>query len=140
MLADTIKNDMTAALRAGDAFRTSVLRMVMSELNYKKIEVQRELTDADVVVVLQKEAKKRKESVESYTAGGRAEQAESEGRELLILNEYLPASLSEDEIREELGKMGLPNDYPSAMKLAAPAMKGRADGSIVAKIVKEMIS
>lgn len=89
MLSDRIKADMVAALKAGEVLRLSVLRLLVSELNYKKIEMQKELTDEDVMGVIFREVKKRKEAVESYTAGGRQEQAEQEQREMEILKEYV---------------------------------------------------
>ena len=144
MLADQtlylrLKADLTAALKAGETLKLSVLRMLVSELGYKQIEVQRDLTDEDVVVVLNKEAKKRREAIESFTEGNRPEQAQKEQQELEILQVYMPRMMSEEEIRAELSKMDLPKDFGQAMRIAAPAFKGKADGSLVARIVKETI-
>lgn len=89
MLFDQIKTDLIDALKKGEALRVSTLRLLLSEVNYKKIDVQRELTDEDVIVVIQKEAKKRREAIESYILGNRPEQAESEKKEQEILQSYL---------------------------------------------------
>ena len=136
-----IKVDLTAAMKAGDALRVSVLRMLLSELNYKKIDLGRELTDEDAIGVLQKEAKKRREAIASYTAGRRTEQAESEGRELAILTAYLPQQMSEEEVRaeihQEMQKVGQPADFGAAMKVFSPMFRGKADGGMVARLVKE---
>lgn len=122
--------------------RTSVLRMLVSELNYKQIDVQRDLTDEDVLVVIAKEVKKRKEAIESYTAAGRAESAAKEKQELEILQVYLPTLMTEAEVRAEIAKMeqlkGM-TDFGQAMKIVSPMFKGRAEGGIVAKIVKETL-
>ncbi len=140
MLLDTVKTDLVAAMKSGQALKLSVLRMLSSELNYKKIEVQRELTDEDVVVVLNKEAKKRREAIASYTAANRPEQVKKEEEELAILQAYLPTLMSEDEVKAELFKLELPADFGQAMRIAAPLFKGRADGSLVAKLVNEKIT
>lgn len=134
-----LKAELTAALRAGEVLKLSVLRMLVSELGYKQIEVQRDLTDEDVVVVLNKEAKKRREAIESFTKGYRLEQAQKEQQELEILQVYMPKMMGEEEVRAELSKMDLPKDFGQAMRIAAPAFKGKADGGTVARIVKEVI-
>jgi uncharacterized protein YqeY len=138
-----IQADMIAAMKDGDKLKVSVLRMLLSEMNYKKINVQRELTDSDILEVIAKEVKKRREAIDSFTAGGRAEQAATEKQELEILTRYLPEMLNEDQIREQIGKMselkGV-TDFGQAMKITAPVFKGKADGALVAKIVKELIA
>lgn len=139
MISDQIRADLVVAMKAGDALKVSVLRMALSAFNYKKIDLQRELTAEDETGVLQNEAKKRREAVESYRAGGRRQQEEQETRELEILEGYLPRQMPEQEVRGELGKMVLPADFGAAMKMAAPVFKGRADGGLVAKIVREMV-
>lgn len=140
MLIDQIKSDLVTAMKAGEALRTQVLRMILSEINYKKIDLGHELTQDDVIVVLQKEAKKRREAIESYTTGGRTDQAQSEKEELAIISVYLPALLSEAELRAEIAKMDLSGDFGSAMRVVSPVFKGRADGALVAKVVKEVLS
>lgn len=136
MLSDRVRSDLNGAMKAGDALKVSVLRMALSAFNYKKIELQRDLTEADETGVMQNEAKKRREAIESYRAGGRAEQAQSEASELVILEAYLPRQMSEEEVKAEVEKMGLPKDFGQAMKIAAPAFKGKADGGLVAKVVR----
>lgn len=140
MLINQLKSDLVTAMKAGEALRTQVLRMILSELNYKKIDLGRELTDDDVIVVLQKEAKKRREAIESYTQGGRMDQVQSEKDELEIVSAYLPSLLGEAELRAEIAKMDLPGDFGSAMRIVSPHFKGKADGALVAKIVKDILS
>lgn len=126
-------------MKSRETLKVSVLRMLLSELNYKQIDVQRELTQEDVVQVLNREAKKRREAIESYTAAGRGEQVQKERQELEILQAYLPKMMSEIEIEKEIEKMDLPGDFGQAMRVVAPIFKGRADGSLVAKLVHEKI-
>ena len=137
-MEDLLKNDLKTALKAGDALRVLVLRMLLSEMNYKKIDLQRELTDEDILGVMAKEVKKRREAADSFTAGGRGEQAETERKEMEILAKYLPKMMSEMEIEKEIEKLPLPSDFGQAMKIVAPIFKGRADGTLVAKIVKKL--
>jgi len=137
---DLIKADLMAAMKSGDGLKVSVLRMLSSEFNYKAIEVQRELTQEDVLAVLNKEAKKRREAIDSFGKAGRPEQVEKEKKELEILSVYLPTLMSEDEVRAEIAKLDLPKDFGQAMRMASPLFKGKADGGMVANIVKQIIS
>jgi len=137
MLADQIKLDTTSAMKAGDTLRLSVLRMLSSELSYKKIDVQRDLIDEEVTNVLLKEVKKRREAIDAYSKAGRAESADKETLELKILETYLPKQLSEDEIRAEIGDLSQFASFAEAMKVLSPKFRGRADGAIVVKIVHE---
>lgn len=139
-MLNRIKSDLTIAMKAGDPLRLSVLRMLASALGYKQIDLHRDLTDEEVISVIGNEAKKRREAVESYTKAGRADSAEKEGQELKILQAYLPTMMTEDEIRAEISKLELPKDFGQAMRVAAPIFKGKADGSLVAKLVNEKIS
>ncbi len=140
--ADRIKAEMVAAMKSGDALKVSVLRMLISALGYKQIDVQKDLTDEDVAAVVQNEAKKRREAIESFEKAGRSESAAREKQELEILQAYMPKMMSEEEVRDEVTKI-LSNqdvkDFGQAMRIAAPAFKGRADGSLVAKLVHEKI-
>ena len=137
---DLIKADLMAAMKSGDSLKVSVLRMLSSEFNYKAIEVQRELTQEDILAVLNKEAKKRREAIDSFGKAGRPEQVEKEKKELEILSVYLPTLMSEDEVRAEIAKLDLPKDFGQAMRMASPLFKGKADGGMVANIVKQIIS
>lgn len=143
MMIDQIKQDMIAALKAGEAVRLSVLRMLVSELNYKKINVQRELVDQDVLEVVGREIKKRKEAIVAYRQGGRDDQAKSEEEELQILQAYMPAQMSESDLRIKISDIRKQNsdlDFSGMMKLVAPMFKGIADGQTVASIVKELVN
>src|SRR3989344_339521 len=138
MLSDRVKTDLTAAMRAGESLKVSVLRMLLSAFNYKKSDLQHDLTETEEITVTQNEAKKRREAIESYRAGGRKEQEEQEAKELTILQIYLPKQMSEEEIRNEIGEMryleGV-SDLGQAMRVISPMFRGKADGSLVARIV-----
>lgn len=142
MLNQQIKDDMVSALKSGDTLKVSVLRMLLSEINYKQIDLQRELKDEDIVGVIAKEVKKRNEAVASFKAGGRNEQAESEAKEGEILKVYLPEMMSEDDIKKQLAEIaeiqGI-KEFGQVMRVVSPVFKGKADGSTVAKIVKEWL-
>ncbi len=139
--ADHIKADLTSAMKSGDALKVSVLRMLTSALGYKRIDVQRELTIEDVVAVVQNEAKKRREAIESFAKAGREESVAKEKQELEILQVYMPKLMSEEEVRDEVTKI-LSNqdikDFGQTMKLISPMFKGRADGGVVAEIVRNI--
>ncbi len=145
MLIDQIKTDMTRALKAGESLRVLTLRMLLSEINYEQIRVQREITDADVVGVVAREIKKRREAIESYKAAARTEQADSERVEMEILQEYSPKMMSEAEVKTEVQKVisGLGGEekknFGQVMRVVAPVFKGRAEGAVVAAAVKELV-
>ncbi|MEK9200427.1 MAG: GatB/YqeY domain-containing protein [Patescibacteria group bacterium] len=142
MLFDQIKSDLVTAMRARDALVTLVLRTLLSELNYKKIDVQRELNDEDAVAVLLKEAKKRREAIDSYTAGGRGEQAVQEQNELAIIQKYLPAQMTADDVEKEILSIEEIKDqteFGQVMRVVSTRFKGRADGKLVADVVKKWL-
>ncbi|MDP1743582.1 MAG: GatB/YqeY domain-containing protein [Candidatus Amesbacteria bacterium] len=131
--------DLIDAIHKGDAVRRDTLRLLLSALNYKKIDLQHDLSDEEVLVVIAIEAKKRRESIEVFTKNNRLELAEGEKAELVVLEAYLPKQMTGAEIEIEIEKMDLPKDFGQAMKIVAPIFKGRADGKLVAEIVNEKI-
>lgn len=141
-LTDRIKGDLIPAMKSGQGLRVSVLRMLLSEMNYKQIEVGRELTDEEVTGVVGREVKKRREAVESFKQGGREEQAAGEAQELEILQEYLPKQLSETELAAEIEQAlkGIEvKEFGPVMKVISPLFRGKADGALVAKLVREKL-
>lgn len=145
-MADTntvqqLKGDMKAAMKAGEKQRLATIRMLISALNNKKIEVQRDLNEDDVIDVLSTEAKKRREAIEAYEQGGRDELAESEKAELAVIADYLPEPLSDDEVAdmvdEVIAQTGASSkgDMGKVMGRIMPQVKGRYDGSKVKDIV-----
>lgn len=149
MLEQRLEQDIKAALLAGDSVRLTTLRGLKSSLlNVKVAQGKREsgLTDEEVLPLLAKEAKKRQESADMYTQGGAAERAAAELKEKTVIEEYLPAQLSEADITElvrtviaDTGASG-----PQAMGQVIGQVKQKAgaaaDGSTIARIVKEQLA
>ena len=139
-----------AAYKAKAEQRVGVLRLMKSAILNKKIDqrLAKEdiLPDAEVIAVLSGEVKKRLDSIEAYNAGGRAELAATEAAEAEIIKEFLPAQLSEAEIRDIVKQIIAAAGNPGAsgfgkiMGLASAKTKGAADGALVAKIVKEELA
>ncbi len=139
-LADTVKQDLTSAMKAGDSERVGTLRLVLSEL-------QKAAKDGndDEQAVMRRERKRRLEAAEAFRKGDRPELAEAEESEAEIIAAYLPAEMADDELRAiveaavaEPGATS-PKDMGQVMKAAMPKVGGRADGKRVSAIVKEVL-
>ena len=145
-LKERLVGDLKEAMKRGDTAVVSVLRMLLAPIHNKEIEKKTEsLSDTEVQQVLATEARKRKESVLSYTQGDRPELARKEQEELVLIKTYLPKEASEEEIRkavkEAIAKIGAasPKDFGKVMGMAMGSLKGKADGNVVQKIVKEVL-
>ena len=145
-LLDTIRSQMTAAMRSGDTQRRDTLRLLIAALDNARIAAGRDLSDEDAVVALQREAKQRRESIEEYRKGGRDDLVEAEQQELVIIGAYLPSQLSEDElraiVREVIAKHGAsgPADLGAVMGPLMQRVRGRADGRQANAIVRELLA
>ena len=144
-----LRADLTAAMKSQDKLRTATLRMLLAAIQTEEVAGKgpRELSDADVIKVLSKEAKKRSESAEIYTQNGRGELAATEHAEARVIDEYLPAPLSEAEladvvdtaiaqIAEEIGERPGMKQMGQVMKAATAIAAGKADGSRLSAAVK----
>lgn len=149
MVKDQIQEDLKQAMLAKDEFKLSTLRMLKSALQYYEINkggAGYTATDEDVLDVVEKEVKKRRESIEMYKSGGRNELAEKEEKELQILQAYLPEQMSEDEIRKlvdeavEATDASTMQDMGKVMGALMPKVKGKADGNLVSRLVREKLS
>ncbi|CAN5852974.1 GatB/YqeY domain-containing protein [soil metagenome] len=145
-LRDRIEAAMRDSMRARDEQRTQTLRMAMAAAQNRRIALQRDLTDEEVVDVLTRQVKQRRESVEMYRAGGRADRAELEEAEAAILAEFLPEQLDEAEI-EALARTAItasgassPADMGRVMGHLSPQTKGRADGRLVSEVVRRLLA
>jgi uncharacterized protein YqeY len=135
-------------MRAKDATKLSVLRMLKSALKYAAIaksDGETELSDAEAVQVIRKQAKQRQDSIESFEKGGRAELADKEKEELAILNAYLPQAMSPDElakiVRETIGELGATSkaQMGAVMKALQAKARGRADGkTLSAEVTRQL--
>jgi uncharacterized protein len=147
-LKERLRADLTTAMKARDKVRSSTLRMSLTAVTNAEVSgaEARELTDAEVLEVLDKEAKKRREAAEAYDEAGRSDLAAKERTEGEIIAEYLPAQLSDDELAEivqtaiaETGASGM-KDMGAVMKVVQPQVKGRAEGGRVAAVVRSQLA
>ena len=134
------------ATLARDTERRDALRLLLSSLRGAEKELQRPLSDEEELQVLQRERKRRVEAAEAFRSGGHEDRAEAEERELAILEEFMPAPLSEDEIEEivddviaEVGATSMA-DLGRVMADVMPQIAGRADGSVVSQLVREKLA
>jgi hypothetical protein len=147
-LKEQLRTDMTDALRSRDQVRLRTLRMALASITNEEVSgsTVHELSDEDIVKVLTREAKKRREAAEAYEAAGRADQAEAERAEGDVLAAYLPAQLSDEELASlvtaaiaDTGAAGMPG-MGKVMKAVTPQVAGRADGARVAAEVRRQLS
>ena len=147
-LKDTLRSDLTEAIRSRDQVRAGTLRMVLTSLTNEEVSgtEARELSDDEVLKVIAKEAKKRREASAAYSDAGRAELAAKEDAELVVVEAYLPAQLGDDELESlvkaavaETGATGMPQ-MGVVMKTVQPRVAGRADGGRVAAVVRRVLA
>ena len=137
-----LQADLNAARKAQDKSRTLLLGTVLADIKNRKIELRREPTDDDVVDVLRKGIKRRRESIEAYDKGGRADLSEKERAEVNALEPYLPAQVSDEEIRAAVRAAiasGAAN-IGAVMGKVMPQFKGRAEGGTINAIAREELS
>lgn len=149
MLQERIMQDLKTALLAGDAEKVSVLRSIKSAITYAEVAKGVKgsgLSEPEILEVIAREAKKRQESADLFMKGGATDRADKELREKTIINQYLPAALSNDEVNklvdqavEELGEL-TPQTMGRVIGRVKELSKGAADGAVIAGIVKERIA
>ncbi len=144
-LKERIREELKNAMKAKDEVKVRTLRMLLSSLKNYEVEKMKEAEDEDVIAIIQKEVKKRKEAIEQYRNAGREDLAAEEEKELKILESYLPEQMSEEEIKklakeiiESVGATS-PKDLGKVMKEIMTKVKGRVDGKLVNKIVRELL-
>jgi uncharacterized protein YqeY len=139
MLKDTIREELNNARRQRDKLRTVLFTSTLSEIKYKEVELQRDATDADVIDVINKALKRRREAAEQMRAGNRIDLAEKEEQEAELLSKYLPAQLSEAEVRSFVRDAiaGGATNMGAVMGKIMPKLKGAFDGKEANRIVKE---
>ena len=140
-MIDRLKADLTEAIRRKDTIAMSTLRMLISQVQYARIEAKRDLTDDDYLTVLQRGVKTRREAIEHYDKGGRKDLADKERAEIAIVERYLPAGMSPEETAQvvdglllELGITGK-KDLGRAMKEFMARHRGRVDGKAVSALI-----
>ena len=144
-LSERINNDLKEAMKSKDSFRLSVIRMVKGAMQLAKPNPREELTDDDVITVISKQIKMRNDSIKEFEAAGRSDLVEQNEKEIEILNTYMPKQLSEEELTEIIDKVfeevkpTSQKDMGLIMKNISPLVKGKADMSLVNKLVKERL-
>lgn len=145
-ILDQINTDLKTAMKSGDKFRTETLRNLKSAIKYAEIEIQTALTDEDVLAVIAKQAKQRRDSIAEFEKANRTDLIEIEDAQLHILEAYLPAQLSEEEIRTRaeivIADLGVTNvkGMGQVMKQLMADLQGQADGKVVNKVVRELLT
>jgi len=146
MLKDRIESDLTNALKNKDAAKVSTLRFLKSAMQNLAIEKRKDLEDSDIISVIKKQVKQRKDSIEGFRQGNRMDLVRKEELEHEILTSYLPEEISRENIilivKEAIVELsaGSLKDMGSVIKLVMAKAKGQADGSMVSAIVKEELS
>ena len=138
-VADALRAAMNAARKAQDKDRTLVLGTILANLKNREIDLRRPATDEEVVDVLRKGIKIRREAIEQYQAGGRTDLAEVEQAQITVLEEFLPPAVDPEEIRAAVREViaGGAKDLGKVMGQIVPRYKGRADGKLINQIVRE---
>jgi len=141
-----ITEDMKTAMRAKEAGRLATIRLILAEIKRKEVDEQIEVSDEQTVAIVEKMIKQRKDSITQFEAGGRADLADIEKAELVVLSAYMPAGLSDEEIAAEVaaavaasGAAG-PQDMGKVMGIVKPKLAGRADMTVVSALVKKALS
>ena len=144
-LSERINNDLKEAMKNKDSFKLGVIRMVKGAMQLEKANPRAELTDDDVIKVLSKQIKMRKESITQFESAGREDLVEQNKKELEILNTYMPKQLSLEELNKIIDKVFEEvkptsiKDMGMIMKSLSPLIKGKADMSLVNTIIKERL-
>jgi uncharacterized protein YqeY len=144
-LTEKIRADLTESMKARDAERTSVLRMLQSALKNEQINLKHELSDEEALSVIRKAVKQRQDSIEQYTSAKRPELADKEKAEMELLKTYLPAELSDEALeaglRDVIASTGAVSkkDLGKVMKEATARFKGRADGKRIQELVGRLL-
>lgn len=143
-LKQKIEEAIITALKAHQELVVSTLRMLMAGIINAEIAKQKELTDEEVIEVIQKEVKNRRESISAFKVGNREDLATKEAKELEILSQYLPAQMSQEELKKIVAEVidqlkAKPQDFGKVMGAAMAKVKGKADGGQVSAIVRELL-
>ena len=147
-LKEKLQNDLTDAMRARDEIRSSTIRMILTSIKNEEVagKEARELNDAEIITVLSREAKKRREAAEAFDQAGAKDRADQERAEGVVIGEYLPKQLTEDEIKSliatamtETGAR-TPAQMGLVMKSLQPKIAGKADGGLVSSLVKAALA
>ena len=146
-LKETLQADLTEAIRSRNELTSGTIRMLLAAIQVEEVagKEARTLKDDEIIKVLSREAKKRREAADAYKDAGRADKAEQEAKEGEVILKYLPAQLSEDEIKkivaDAVAESGAttPQQTGQVMKIVQPKVAGKADGALVSSLVKSAL-
>jgi uncharacterized protein YqeY len=144
-LKHSIQDDMKAAMKGGDKERLATIRLILAAIKQREVDERIELTDADILTVLDKMVKQRRESIAQYSKAGRTDLADAEAAEILVIQAYLPEALSEAEIdgivQAAMAESGAKSvaDMGKVMALVKPKLQGRADMGLVSARIKSQL-
>ncbi|MDD5749031.1 MAG: GatB/YqeY domain-containing protein [Actinomycetota bacterium] len=145
-LKEKLQTEMKEALKRGEKIRLSTIRMILSEIRYAEIEKRGELSEEELLGLLTREARKRKEAIAEFERGKRQDLVDKESEELRIIEGYLPEQMAENDIRALLESVikevdaSSPSDLGKVMSSVMPKVKGKADGRLVNEIARELLS
>jgi uncharacterized protein YqeY len=145
-LKQTLLADLKGAMKSKDSLKVDTLRLLISEIKNKEIDLREELGDEAITALLTTQIKRRKEAAGMFEQGGRADLKEKEEKEMAILQVYLPEQVGEEELKKriqaviaDVGAQG-PQDMGKVMKVVVPEFKGKAEGDQIRKIVSELLA
>ena len=145
-LKQTLLSDLKEAMKSKDSLKVDTLRLIVSEIKNREIDLHEELGDDAITALLTTQIKKRKEAAGMFEKGGRTDLKEKEEKEIAIIQVYLPEQVGEEELKQriqsvitETGAQG-PKDMGKIMKVVVPEFKGKAEGDQIRKIVTELLA
>jgi uncharacterized protein len=145
-LKQTLLSDLKEAMKSKDSLKVDTLRLIVSEIKNREIDLREELGDEAITALLTTQIKKRKEAASMFEKGGRTDLKEKEENEMAIIQVYLPEQVGEEELKQriqavitETGAQG-PKDMGKVMKVVVPEFKGKAEGDQIRKIVTELLA
>lgn len=145
-LAERLNNDMKQAMKNQDKFKLSVIRMIRSSIKNVEIDHRRELSEEEVLDIINRELKQRKDSLHEFQKAGRDDLVEQSQKEIEVIHEYLPAQLTEEEVKaivqQTIQEVGASSkaEMGKVMGALMPKVKGRADGKLVNQIVQQSLN
>ena len=138
---EKLKEDLKTYMKAKDMVSLNTVRAILNEINIREMK-NIKINDEEIIKVLRSEAKKRKESIETFQKAGRTDLTEKEGKELKIIEEYLPAEMSDEELIAKLKEVAAScsdKNFGTVMKAAVSALKGAADGKRISALLKQIL-
>ncbi|MDH3257245.1 MAG: GatB/YqeY domain-containing protein [Nitrospinota bacterium] len=145
-LKQTLLSDLKEAMKSKDSLKVDTLRLIVSEIKNREIDLREELGDEAITALLTTQIKKRKEAAGMYEKGGRTDLKEKEEKEMAIIQVYLPEQVGEEELKQriqaviaETGAQG-PKDMGKVMKVVVPEFKGKAEGDQIRNIVTDLLA